>query len=189
MRKAFLALIPVFLQPALAEEPAAADAATAGAAIAPLMSRIVMHKSPGCGCCAVWAEHLQSHGFEVETVADPEVQALKAKLGIPAAARSCHTARVGQYFIEGHVPASDILRLLAQRPTDVKGLTVPGMPLGSPGMDHPNGQYYRTKALMNDGSLRVFAEHHPGEDYSPQEKPMDMPYRESESGHEEPGKL
>ena len=172
MRNFIVALVLILLQPAVAEDPAADDAARAEQVMAPQMSRIVMHKSPGCGCCAVWAKHLQSHGFEVESIEDSEVYALKEKLGIPTAARSCHTARAGQYVFEGHVPASDIIRLLTEQPDDVKGLAVPGMPLGSPGMEHPNPQYYRTIALMEDGTLRVYAEHHPNEDYAPKKKPI-----------------
>lgn len=128
---------------------------------------VQMHKSPGCGCCAVWAEHLQAHGFEVESISDPNVEALKSQLGIPTAARSCHTAMIGEYVIEGHVPAGDIIRLLKEKPADLKGLSVPGMPLGSPGMEHPRPQPFQTVALMKDGTIQVYAEHQPGEDFSP----------------------
>lgn len=131
------------------------------------MSPVVMHKSPGCGCCAIWAEHLTAHGFVVESISDPGVYDLKARLGIPPAARSCHTAKVGEYFIEGHVPAADIIRLLTEQPSDIRGLSVPGMPLGSPGMEHPRPQPFQTVALMHDGSLRVYAEHAAGADHSP----------------------
>lgn len=189
MRKFMFALVLIVLQPALAGDSATDDATTAGEVTAPQMSRIAMHKSPGCGCCAIWAEHLQAHGFEVETIEGPDVYALKEKLGIPTSARSCHTARAGQYVFEGHVPASDIIRLLTNQPAGVKGLAVPGMPLGSPGMEHPNPQYYRTIALMKDGTLRVYAEHHPGEDYAPKKKAINEPDAAPGAGHEADGAL
>lgn len=94
-------------------------------------------KSPNCGCCKDWVWHLQANGFRTEAH-DVGNTAMRAKLGIPIAYGSCHTARIDGYAIEGHVPAGDIRRLLKVRP-EVVGLTVPGMPIGSPGMD---GQVY-----------------------------------------------
>ncbi len=92
-------------------------------------------KSPDCGCCKDWVSHLQANGFRVE-VHDVGNAAMRATLGVPVALGGCHTARIDGYAIEGHVPASDIRRLLKDRPEAV-GLTVPGMPVGSPGMDGP----------------------------------------------------
>ena len=97
--------------------------------------RVEVWKDPNCGCCKDWIQHLQANGFEVDTH-DTGNAAARARLGIPEQLGSCHTASVGGYAIEGHVPARDIHRLLAERPVAI-GLSVPGMPIGSPGMDGP----------------------------------------------------
>lgn len=91
-------------------------------------------RSPDCGCCGAWITHLEQNGFTVEEVLSDDVEAEKDRLGVPGHLRSCHTGVVDGYVIEGHVPARDILRLLADRP-QADGLSVPGMPLGSPGME------------------------------------------------------
>ncbi len=97
---------------------------------------VQVYKSRTCGCCQKWVEHVRSRGYQV-TVSDvPDVTPVKRQLGVPSGASSCHTAVVGGYFIEGHVPAEDIARLLAEHP-DIAGLAVPGMPMGSPGMEGP----------------------------------------------------
>ena len=96
--------------------------------------KIAVTRDPGCGCCEAWADHLKANGFAVTIVDDPKINRLKAKLGVPSDLASCHTAEVEGYVVEGHVPAGAIKRLLAQRPK-VKGLAVPGMPVGSPGME------------------------------------------------------
>ena len=127
---------------------------------------VVMHKNPGCACCDVWAEHLQSFGFTVDSTEDPNILELKARHGIPGPLMSCHTAVIDGYFVEGHVPANDILRLLKEKPAGVTGIAVPGMPLGSPGMEHPRPQDFNTIALLSDGSAYVFEAHEAGEDFS-----------------------
>ena len=123
---------------------------------------IDVRKDAACGCCSKWVDHLRSHGFEVRaTNMDPEIlNELKTIRGIPARARSCHTALVGGYVVEGHVPAADVKRLLKERPSIV-GIAVPGMPAGSPGMEVPGGtvQPYDVLAFAKDGSTRVFASH------------------------------
>lgn len=96
------------------------------------MIRVV--RSPDCGCCGAWIAHLEQHGFTVEEVLSDDMTAEKDRLGVPEQLRSCHTGFVEGYVIEGHVPAGDIQRLLADRPT-ADGLAVPGMPIGSPGME------------------------------------------------------
>ena len=115
-------------------------------------------KSPTCGCCKDWITHLEANGFRVK-VHDVGNTAARARLKIPAKLGSCHTALVGRYAIEGHVPAADIKRLLKERP-DAIGLAVPGMPHGSPGMDGPaygNRQDpYDVLLIAQDGSTRVF---------------------------------
>lgn len=97
--------------------------------------RVTVWKSPTCGCCKDWVRHLEDHGFEVRTQDTGNTDA-RARLGMPVAYGSCHTAQVGGYAIEGHVPAREIKRLLKERP-DAVGLAVPAMPRGSPGMDGP----------------------------------------------------
>ena len=118
-------------------------------------------KSPSCGCCKDWVAHLEANGFEVK-VSDVGNTGMRGRLGIPAALGSCHTALVGGYAIEGHVPARDIQRLLAERPSAV-GLAVPGMPVGSPGMDGPEHggrrDRYDVLLLRKDGNTAVFASH------------------------------
>lgn len=113
---------------------------------------IEVYKSSTCGCCNKWIEHLRANGFEVKAHDVDDITVSRAKLGVPQALGSCHSARVGDYLIEGHVPAKDIQRLLRERPS-AAGLAVPGMPRGSPGMEadikdpydvllfQPNGRY------------------------------------------------
>ena len=95
---------------------------------------VEMTRHPQCGCCAKWADHLREEGFEVNVTETRKMWGVKRLAGIPKDLDSCHTATVGGYVVEGHVPATDIKRLLSERP-DVKGLSVPGMPIGSPGME------------------------------------------------------
>ncbi|MFN5096255.1 MAG: DUF411 domain-containing protein [Limnohabitans sp.] len=120
-------------------------------------------KDPNCGCCQLWVEHLQSHGFKVE-VRDVGNTAARKRLGMPEKLGSCHTASVGGYVIEGHVPAADIHRLLKERPQAL-GLSVPGMPIGSPGMDGPEYKgrkdAYDVLLVQKDGSTQSF-QRYPG---------------------------
>ena len=95
---------------------------------------IRVHRDPNCGCCGAWVAHLKAEGFPVDLVETAELNRVKARLGVPPSLAACHTAEVAGYVVEGHVPAGAIKRLLAERP-DAKGLAVPGMPVGSPGMD------------------------------------------------------
>ncbi len=118
-------------------------------------------KDPNCGCCADWVKHLEAQGFAVK-VNDIGNTAARKRLGIPEKLGSCHTALVEGYALEGHVPASDIRRLLKEKPQAV-GLAVPGMPIGSPGMDGPayGGRVdaYEVLLVAKDGSTRVFQRH------------------------------
>lgn len=145
-------------------EPAAvADrtqvAPTVGLATASL-PRMVVTKSPTCGCCGSWVEHARMAGFHVEVRDVENPLPTKERVGVPYGKGSCHTAEVGGYFVEGHVPLEDVKRLLAQRP-DARGLTVPGMPAGSPGMEMPDGhvQAYEVELVARDGTTSVFARH------------------------------
>ena len=106
-----------------------------GGLIAPAFAtEITVYKSATCGCCKEWVKHLQANGFSVKAHDVPDIMPYKTANGVPATLGSCHTAKVGGYVIEGHVPANDIKRLLKERPP-VSGLAVPGMPSGSPGME------------------------------------------------------
>jgi len=119
---------------------------------------VVVYKSPTCGCCKQWIKHLEANGFTVKAKDVANVNPYKAKNGVPMRLASCHTAKVGGYVIEGHVPAADIKRLLKERPK-VTGLTVPGMPEGSPGMEGPHPQRYDVLTFDADGRISVFASH------------------------------
>lgn len=121
---------------------------------------VTVYKSPTCGCCGKWVEHLRENGFEVETVDVNAMTSVKESLGVPRSMHSCHTAQVGGYVIEGHVPAEDIRRLLQQRPP-IAGLAVPGMPIGSPGMEGPNPQAYDVIAFDAQGGANVFSHQRP----------------------------
>ena len=116
-------------------------------------------KDPSCGCCKDWISHLQANGFATK-VNETGNDAMRAKLGIPPKLGSCHTALVGGYAVEGHVPAADIRRLLKERPQAV-GLTVPGMPVGAPGMDGPaygnRRDPYQVLLVPKSGEPRVYA--------------------------------
>jgi hypothetical protein len=118
---------------------------------------VTVVKSPSCGCCDAWVAHLRGAGFQVRIADVADVTPTARRLGIPDDLRSCHTASVGGYAIEGHVPAADIRRLLRERPA-AAGLAVPGMPVGSPGMEH-GSQPYRTILFTRTGQRRVFASH------------------------------
>ena len=141
---------------------AAALCATPLLARAPATSaeptKVQVYKSPTCGCCQKWVEHLKAQGYDVSVSNVSDVAPVKRELGVPQGVASCHTAFVGGYFVEGHVPAEDVTRLLAEHP-DVAGLAVPGMPLGSPGMEGPNAPPYKVFAVKRDGTMAVFAEH------------------------------
>ena len=121
---------------------------------------ITVYKSPTCGCCKTWVEHLRKEGFDVTAKDVDDMAALKTKLGVPASLGSCHTGIVGAYIIEGHVPGADIRKLLTEKPK-IAGLAVPGMPVGSPGMEMPGvaADKYDVIAFAKDGKHRVFASH------------------------------
>lgn len=107
---------------------------TIGAAKAANVGSIKVHRDPNCGCCGAWVDHLRGAGFTAEVLETSAINRVKSKLGVPQSLASCHTAEIDGYVIEGHVPAAAIRRLLAERPAGT-GLAVPGMPIGSPGME------------------------------------------------------
>lgn len=147
-------------QPISAVEPSSKPVAAVAATSSDALPRVVMHKSPSCQCCALWVKHLRDAGFVVDVRNEDNLSPIKERVGVPYGKGSCHTAEIDDYFVEGHVPAEDIKRLLAQRP-DAKGLVLPGMPMGSPGMEIPDGrtQPYTVGLVGRDGMTTDYAEH------------------------------
>ena len=139
---------------------AMAAALAAPRAMAQDRTLVEVWKSDSCGCCGEWVKHLQKNGFATKVHSVEDASVMRRKLGLPDAYGSCHTARVGGYVVEGHVPASDIRRLLAQRPKAL-GLAAPGMPPGSPGMDVPNSPPFEVLLVDPEGKPSVFARHTP----------------------------
>ncbi len=121
---------------------------------------IQVYKSATCGCCIRWISHLQEHGFTVTATDVGDMSKVKVENDVPPRLYSCHTALVDGYVIEGHVPAPDIMLLLAER-SEVSGLAVPGMPIGSPGMEGPNPESYKVMSFDDAGTVREFATHQP----------------------------
>jgi hypothetical protein len=121
---------------------------------------VEVFKTPTCGCCQNWVEHLRKSGFNVRTTDLNDLSEIKKSRGVPEQVQSCHTAVVGGYVVEGHVPASDIQRMLTEKPA-IAGIAVGGMPTGSPGMDFPGvkAQPYNVMSFDKNGATRVFAKH------------------------------
>lgn len=126
----------------------------------PPLPVVDVYKSPFCGCCKAWADHLRKNGFRVVLHDVDDVPAARKKLGMPNRFAACHTAKVGPYLIEGHVPAADIKRLIKAHPHAI-GLAVPSMPLGSPGMEGDRSVPYDTLLVSTNGTDTVFAHHQP----------------------------
>jgi len=121
--------------------------------------QVVVYMDPDCGCCGKWADHMRENGFTVEEVKTRQMTLIKNEAGVPAALSSCHTAQVGGYVVEGHVPASDVRRMLTEKPA-LKGISAPGMPLGSPGMEGPYpAESYDVIGFDAEGSASVYARH------------------------------
>jgi len=116
---------------------------------------VVVYKSPTCGCCKGWVKHMRANGYSVEVHDRQSVQPVKQAMGVPENLQSCHTAVVDGYVIEGHVPADTVARLLQERPS-IKGLAVPGMVMGTPGMEGPRKDPYDIMAFGDDGSATVY---------------------------------
>ena len=120
---------------------------------------VVMYTDPNCGCCGKWAEHMREHGFKVKEVATTQMGQVKGEAGVPQALGSCHTARVGGYVVEGHVPAADVRRMLTEKPA-IAGISAPGMPMGSPGMEGPYpADRYDVVSFDAQGRTAVYASH------------------------------
>lgn len=122
-------------------------------------AELTVFRSPTCGCCGKWIEHMEAVGFQVKDEVTENMTAIKEQYGVPAQLASCHTTVVDGYVIEGHIPSTDVQRLLTEKP-DVAGIAVPGMPIGSPGME--SGDYvepYTVFSFQEDGTTAAFAEH------------------------------
>lgn len=119
---------------------------------------VVVYKDPYCECCGRWAAHMRRNGFSVTVHNVDDMDPVKRRAGIPEALDSCHTAEIGGYVVEGHVPAADIKRMLAERPV-IRGLAVPGMPSSAPGMDSPAAEPYVVYAFDDRGGTGIFAKH------------------------------
>ena len=118
---------------------------------------IIVYKSETCGCCNDWIDHLEDNNFIVETFNREDMNLVKLQLGgVPSNLQSCHTAKIGDYIVEGHVHAEQITRMLKEKP-DIKGLSVPGMPMGSPGMEGYRNDAYDVLAFNDDDSFTVYA--------------------------------
>jgi hypothetical protein len=144
---------------AVAVAAGTARASAAGSASAPATAPVVtVYKSPTCACCEEWVEYLRASGFRVEVKDGANLVQVKQRHGVPANLASCHTAEVGGYVLEGHVPADVVRQLLAEKPA-LRGLAVPGMPAGVPGMPEagPGRASYEILALEKDGSTRLYA--------------------------------
>lgn len=138
-----------FLQALTAAAVALAPAA------APAAGEVTVYKTPACGCCSKWVDHLKANGFAVRAEDVRDLNAVKARYGVQRHLASCHTAVVDGYVVEGHVPAEAIKRLLRERPA-VKGVAVPGMPVGSPGMEGPNAERYDVVTFDAEGRSQVY---------------------------------
>jgi hypothetical protein len=118
---------------------------------------IVVYKTPTCSCCNNWITHLRDSGLEVSVVNVSDTRTIQSHEGVPRELGSCHTAVVGDYWVEGHVPADLIERLMVEKPDDIRGIAVPGMVIGSPGMEGPNPVPYDVLAYRSDGNTTVYA--------------------------------
>jgi hypothetical protein len=143
---AILLLIPIIISQIFNIQAASAE------------ETITVYKSPTCGCCTKWISHLEANGFKVNAIDTKDMYKVKKDAGLHFGLGSCHTGIIDGYTIEGHVPASDIKRLLTERPA-VRGLAVPGMPMGSPGMEGPRKDRYSVLTFDDSGKTTVFSTH------------------------------
>jgi hypothetical protein len=120
-------------------------------------AEITVYKSQYCGCCSKWVDHLKEAGFSIDVREVDDLGSVKNRLGVPRQYGSCHTAVVDGYWVEGHVPVDLIQRLLQEKPENIAGITVPGMPLGSPGMEGANPMEYKVLSIDLDGNSSVYA--------------------------------
>ena len=122
--------------------------------------KVTVYKTSSCGCCKLWVDHMKANGFDVQAmdVSSADVRAVSKAAGLKDEDVSCHTAKIGNYTVEGHVPAADIKRMLQEKPA-IAGLSAPGMPQGSPGMEQGAKEPYDVIAFKKDGTSTVYAKH------------------------------
>ncbi len=118
---------------------------------------VVVYKTPICDCCDKWVEHLRDNGFEISVVNVAKTENVRKRVGVPQGLASCHTAVVGDYWIEGHVPADLVQQLMAEKPANIRGMSAPRMSPGSPGMEGPNVSEYKVLAYDAQGNTSVYA--------------------------------
>ena len=124
------------------------------------VTAMTVYRSPSCGCCGVWVDHAKKHGFKIEDIKTEEMDAIKQTHNVPAELASCHTAIIDGYVMEGHIPADDIKRFLAEKPDNLIGLAVPGMPIGTPGMEARDiKQPFQVLAFNDKGEVEIFREY------------------------------
>ena len=136
--------------------------AVAGLATAALAAQagqtVEVYKSPYCGCCGEWVQYMKQNGFDVKAQDVADVSTVRKQLGMPQKLAGCHVSTVGGYVVEGHVPAADVKRLLAEKPNAI-GIAVPSMPPGAPGMPSDKPAHFDTLLVMKDGSYKIFSHH------------------------------
>lgn len=126
-------------------------------AVAPEDADLVVYKRANCTCCAKWVAHLRENGLAVRVHSVSSTLPVQEKLGVAEELRACHTAQAGDYWVEGHVPADIVKRLIVEQPRDVRGFAVPGMPVGSPGMEGSNPEPYSVMRVSPEGEVPVYA--------------------------------
>ena len=143
-----VAIVALGLGAAAQQKPAAAG------------PKVTVYKTSSCGCCRLWVDHMKSSGFDVQAmdVSSADLRAVSKAAGLKDEDTSCHTAKIGNYVVEGHVPADDIKRMLKEKPA-IAGLSAPGMPQGSPGMEQGTKEPYDVIAFKKDGTSTVYAKH------------------------------
>lgn len=159
MRRHLTLAITLFVASACGEANASSEAAREAVATNQVqdLPTVLVYKTPTCGCCNGWIDHLREEGFTVDARDVTDIMAVKRDGGVPPTMSSCHTAIVDGYVVEGHVPADQLKRLLAERP-QVAGIAVPGMPVGSPGMEGAGARPYQVLSFDHRGEAAVFAE-------------------------------
>lgn len=121
---------------------------------------VTVYKNEFCGCCGGWVDHLRINGLDVKVVNVDSTASTRKQFGVPHELGSCHTAKIGNYWVEGHVPADLVQQLIAEQRDDIRGIAAPGMPMGSPGMEGPNPVTYDIIAYHADGTTSVYATRH-----------------------------
>ena len=136
-----------------AQKPAPPQPKPTATQPAPAQAQGKVYLTPTCGCCSKWVDHMVAAGFKLEREVTTELEAVAPRKRVPASLRSCHTAVIGKYLVEGHVPADVVQKLQKENPAGVIGLSAPNMPVGSPGMEGPNAQPYPIVAFKADGTF------------------------------------